>query len=367
MLTVKKVLNILNDIAPMEMAEDYDNVGLLVGDANREVTKIMCVLDLTKEIVDDAIEKKVDLIVSHHPLIFKGMKKITTKDYKGEIIGKLFKHDISYIAMHTNFDKAKDCLNDYLAELLDMKNVEVLDVDSKLYSVCFYTPKIAVEMVKEELFKVGAGKFKAYSKCCYDINGKGQFLPNDTANPYIGEPNVMEYVDEVKTELVCDEYEIPKVLETLREFHPYEEVSYTITENKIPGKNGFGRIGEVEEMDLIDFCKLVKERLNLVSLKFTGNPYDKVSKVALCTGAGGDMYYTAMAKGANVYITGDVKHNVSVEASQYGTSIIDAGHYGTEVIFKKICKNHLQQKINELQYNVYVIESDAEKSAWKYV
>lgn len=366
MLT-KDLMRILNAIAPFSMAEEYDNPGLIVGNLDTEIRGILLALDLTEDVIKEAESKDANVIITHHPFIFNPIKKIDTSSRDGRIISSLISKNICSVAMHTNMDKARNGLNDYLCEVTGIKNVKILEDDTQCCCVCVYVPKGNAEDVKSAMFAAGAGSVGGYRGCAFETDGIGQFEPLEGAKPFIGEVGGIETVDETKIEVYCDVYRLGAVIYAMVEAHPYEQPVYYAFKSKAYGEYGFGRYGELdEETSLNNFCKKLINVLGK-DVRFTGDPEKRIRTVGVCSGAGGDMYKTASALGLDAFITGDVKHNVSVEASRSNTALIDAGHYGTEAIFKNIMGRHLQNWFNELQYSVNIIYSEVEKSPWNYV
>lgn len=367
-MQAKELMNILDSIAPLSLAEEYDNPGLIVGRKDKEIRSILLGLDLTSDLLKEAGDIKADAIITHHPFIFHSIKKIDTGSYEGRILSGLIKNDMAYIGMHTNVDKCKDGLNDYLAELVGIRNVKLLEDETECYQISVYVPKEDADAVKNAMFSAGAGSLGNYRNCSFESDGLGQFKPVDGARPYIGKEGKTERVDETKVEVYCDPSRLGRVIYAMVEAHPYEQPVYYALKSKGCGEYGFGRYGELEkEMTLEDYCRFVKKALDLSVLEYTGDKNKKVRTAGVCSGAGGDMYNIAVKLGLDAFITGDIKHNIGVLASQCGTALINGGHYGTEAIFKKLMLRHLQNRFDELKYNVNIIYSKVEKSPWSYV
>lgn len=367
-MQVRELMEVLESIAPLSMAESYDNPGLIVGSGNSDVSGILVALDLSMDVINEAKDNNANVIITHHPLIFHAIKRIDTRSNEGKMISELIKNDMSYIAMHTNVDKCRFGLNDYLADVVGIQNLKILEDMTESYQVSVYVPKGNVEDVKNAMFDAGAGSIGGYRGCSFSMGGLGQFEPLVGAKPYLGEEGKIEQVDETKLEVYCDAHKLSKVIYAMVEAHPYEKPVYYAVKSKSYGEYGFGRYGELdEEMTLKQYCEYVKEKLNMPVLEFVGDENKKVRTVGVCSGAGGDMYALASALGLDAFITGDIKHNVAVLASQSTTALINGGHYGTETIFKKFMSDRLQNSFNELQWSVNIICSEAEKSPWSYV
>lgn len=367
-MQIKELMNILEDIAPVSLAESYDNPGLLVGGEDSTVKTILIALDLTEAILKEAVEKGVDAIITHHPIIFHPVKSINTGFVEGRILRGLIKNDINYIAMHTNMDKCKGGLNDYLAELAGIKSAKVMEDETECCQISVYVPGTYAQVVKSAMFDAGAGLVGDYKGCVFETSGTGEFEPMEGAIPFTGQVGKTERAEEVKLEVYCDTYRLGKVICAMRSAHPYERPVYYAFKSRSYGEYGFGRHGELEKaMSLKEYCAFIKDALNLPFLEYIGDEKKMIKTVGVCSGAGGDMYETAVKMGLDAFITGDIKHNVAVFASGNDTALINAGHYGTEVIFKNILSSHLQNRFNELKCSVNIIYSQVEKSPWSYV
>ncbi|SKA86059.1 dinuclear metal center protein, YbgI/SA1388 family [Caloramator quimbayensis] len=329
----KDLINKIEEKYPLEFAEDYDNCGLLIGKFEKVINKILVCLEVNLEVAKEAKENGADMIISHHPLIFKPIKRITDDNYISRIIEILIKNDINLYALHTNFDNSIDGMNFAIGSMLSLKNVEFLSANKaqELYKIAVYVPKSHEKEVREALFSADCGHIGNYSSCSFNTNGIGTFMPLEGTSPYIGQINKMEYVDEVKIETIVRKNDIKKAVENMIKAHPYEEVAYDIykLENKL--YQGSGIAGEIDvEMGFIDFCSYVKERLNIPYLNVSGDKNKKIKKIAVVGGAGFQFYKDAIKKKCDVLLTGDVKHHEAMEAYCEGLNIIDGGHYFTE-------------------------------------
>ena len=323
---------------PLNLAYDWDNVGLLVGDFDMDVKKVLVVLEANEKVIEEAIENNIDLIITHHPFIFKKMNKINTQDLKGKLIHKLIKNDIALYSMHTNFDIAYDGLNDYFMKVIGLENSKVLEVTNTevLYKLAVYVPNTHVDKVKNALSDAGAGHIGNYSHCSFTTNGIGSFKPLENTNPYIGNIGEVELVEEVKIETIVPQRILGGVISSMIKSHPYEEVAYDIYKLENKGNSvGLGRISKLENtLTLEELCNNIKDKLNIDYIRVTGNLDDKISKVAVVTGSGADMFRKAQRNGADVLITGDMKYHDAQDALDLGMNVIDCGHFDTEDIFK---------------------------------
>lgn len=330
---------------PLSLAYDWDNVGLLVGDFESEIKKVLVTLEANENVIDEAIENNVDLIVTHHPFIFKKINKINTKDLKGRLIHKLIKNDIALYSMHTNFDIAFDGLNDYFMEIMGFKNTKILDVTNSqtLYKLAVYVPKTHELVLRDALGEAGAGYIGNYSHCTFNTPGIGTFKPDENTNPFIGTVGQIEEVEEVKIETIVPQSILQKTIDKMIKVHPYEEVAYDIYKLENKGESvGLGRYASLDvQTNLQALCEKIKLKLNMNHIRVVGDLNTKIKKVAVVTGAGSDMVRLAKSKNCDVIITGDVKYHEAQDALDMGMTIVDCGHFDTEDIFKDVMKRFL--------------------------
>lgn len=344
-MNLKSFIKKVEQKYPLGLAYDWDNVGLLVGDFDMDIKKILVVLEANEKVIDEAISKDVDLIVTHHPFIFKKMNKINTSDLKGKLIHKLIKNDIALYSMHTNFDIAFEGLNDYFMEIIGIEETKVLDITSSevLYKLAVYVPTTHVEKVKESLAKAGAGHIGNYSNCSFSTQGIGNFKPLEGTNPYIGQIGEVESVEEVKIETIVPQRVLGGVINSMLNAHPYEEVAYDIYKLESKGKiYGLGRIGKLDStINFKELCNNIKKKLNMSHIRVVGDLNSSIKKVAVVTGSGADMIKKAQRSGADVIITGDVKYHDAQDALDMSMNVIDCGHFDTEDIFKDVMERFL--------------------------
>ncbi|WP_455538349.1 Nif3-like dinuclear metal center hexameric protein [Terrisporobacter sp.] len=351
---------------PLNLAYDWDNVGLLVGDFENDIKKILITLEANEKVIDEAIENNVDLIVTHHPFIFRKINKINTKDLKGRLIHKLIKNDIALYSMHTNFDIAFDGLNDYFMEVMGFENSKILDVTNSatLYKVAVYVPLTHEIQVRKALGEAGAGYIGNYSHCTFNSQGIGTFRPEDNANPFIGKIGEIEEVKEVKIETIVPQKILQKTIDKMIKAHPYEEVAYDVYKLENKGQSvGLGRYASLnEQINLENLCEKIKVRLNMEHIRIVGDLNTKIKKVAVVTGAGSDMVSLAKSKNCDVIITGDVKYHEAQDALDMGMTIVDCGHFDTEDIFKDAIKRFLDRI-----ENVEIIKSEVYLNPFKII
>lgn len=358
--------------APKSLAYDWDNVGLQVGSYNKPVKKIMVTLDVLESVVDEAIENEVDLIIAHHPLLFKPLNQLNLDNWRGRVIQKLIQHNITVYAAHTNLDMATGGVNDMLADLLGLENTGVLvETDPEaIYKFAVYVPETHLESVTDALSKEGAGHLGNYSHCTFQSKGTGTFMPLTQANPFIGKQNELERVNEIKVETIVKESILANVLHAVKNAHPYEEVAYDIFPLKnVDDKLGLGRVGTLNEPITLDkFIDYVKKSLGVDNLRVSGNLSKKIKRVAILGGSGEKYLFAARNKKADVYITGDMSFHFAQKAIEMGISVIDAGHY-IEQVMKSGTKDYLDQYIQNGSMedsNIEVIVSKVNTDPFQY-
>lgn len=350
----------LQSIAPLEYACSWDNSGMNV-EITDEVCGILICLDATKEIVLEAVKKNCNLIISHHPLLFNGIKKVDKNDAISEVLRLLVKNDISLYCCHTPADSCIGGINYYIGKKLGLENIEFLEKSNfdKFSKVVVTAPFGYEEQVKSAMFESGAGCIGEYGGCAYSNAGKGQFTPGVGTSPFIGKQNVPEVVDETRIEVVCPKEKAGDVVRGIINSHPYEEPAIDVFDLAYPAKNtaGMGIIGDLPSpKKLREFADKLKEVYKVDILRICGNLDGEVKRIALCGGSAGEFIPLAKKMGADVYITGEVKHNQYVEAVDI--AVVEGGHYDTEKCFADIMYERLQNIKNELQYNVDILKAE---------
>lgn len=348
MVKIQEVCNYMEEWAPLSWQESYDNAGLIVGDAQTELKGILVSFDCTEEIVQEAIDKNCNLIIGHHPILFNSIKKLTGKNYVEKTLIKAIKNDIAIYASHTNLDHAPQGVSQVLANKLGLKKTKVLDpFKESLKSLVFFVDKNNEEKVSDALFKVGAGNIGNYSDCKFTSEGMGYFTPNEKSNPNIGSQNIPEKVEEKRIEMIFPRYLENKIIQTLKNNHPYEEVAYYITKLDNTWQDvGAGIIGELEnEMEINDFLGMVKEKLSLKIIRHTKNEKRKIKKVALCGGAGAFLIQKAKNASADIYLTGDLKYHEFFDGENQ-LILADIGHFESEIYIKQAIHHYLSKKFS---------------------
>jgi len=343
---------------PVRYAEDWDNVGLQIGSYDMPVHKVLVSLDLDQETLEQAVQCKADLIITHHPFFFKGIKTIRFDQAQGKLIRDIIKADIAVYAAHTNLDSAERGLNQILSERLGLRDIKPLEKShvEELYKLVVYVPAGHEEKVRQAINEAGAGFIGRYSDCSFRARGTGTFRPAAGTNPYIGQTGVLEEVEEYRLETVVSGEKLDEVLRQMQKAHPYEEVAYDLFLMKNEGKAfSPGRTGWLEEaISLHMLCEQVKKALGLDSVKVVGELKQKVKKVAVVSGAGTSFMREVKGSQCDVLITGDLKYHEARDAQAMNLAIIDAGHFGTESIVGEMLCTLLQGIFQEKGINVEV-------------
>lgn len=345
-MQIAEVIQELERRAPVYLQEKYDNAGLITGDKNWACIGIMCTLDATEEVIAEAIENGCNLVVAHHPILFYGLKKITGKDYVERAIILAIKNDIALYAIHTNLDNMLDGVNGKIAELLGLKNIQVLSPKpgllQKLYT---YVPVSYKEKLLNALFAAGGGVISDYSECSFSTEGKGTFKPGENTNPFSGERGKRAQENEVKIEIIFPAWLQQTMLQALKENHPYEEVAYEIIRlENTSNTMGSGILGDLPKaLPENDLLNLIKKTLGLNVIKHTKFLQKPIQKIAICGGAGSFLIKDAIFAGAGLFLTSDIKYHEFFDAD--GKILLaDAGHWETEQFTIDLLFDILRQK-----------------------
>lgn len=333
MTTIRDIIGHLESIAPPYYQESYDNSGLVVGDPATAVSGVIICLDSTEEVVQEAIEKKCNLIIAHHPIIFGGLRKINGKDYVEKTIIKAIKHNIAIYAIHTNLDNIlENGVNQKISEKLGLQNCRILLPKTQtLVKLTSFVPNNARDKVLNAVCSAGAGQIGNYKNCSFYTTGTGSFTPTGNANPFLGEINKPEQVEESRIEVILPEYLSQAVLNALKEAHPYEEVAYYLQKLENTDTNiGSGIIGTLEHSVASDFfLEQIKEKLGVTCIRYTKLVKSSFCKVAVCGGSGSFLLKHAIAQGADIFISADFKYHDFFDANNKIT-IADVGHFESE-------------------------------------
>ncbi len=350
---IKEVTAHLESFAPRSLQEDYDNSGLLTGNPEWEVSGVLVTVDCLDSVVDEAIRLKSNLIVAHHPIIFRGQKKLTGQNYVERTVINAIKNDIAIYAIHTNLDNVLEGVNKKFAQQIGLTNLTVLDPRrDTLAKLVTFIPAEAAELVIQALHDAGAGNIGNYQNCSFRTMGTGTFQPNDTSNPHIGSKGKLEKVEEVRAELIFPSYREPEIVKVLKESHPYEEVAYYITRLENPNQEvGAGVMGELEvPMEPLEFLRRLKKSMNTSCIRHTALPRNLIKKVAVCGGAGSFLLSKAITSGADAFVSADFKYHEFFDAD--GKILIaDIGHYESEQFTKELLQEVLKGKFPNFAIN----------------
>ncbi len=323
--------NIMEQWAPRWIAWERDNVGLQVGDRKASVRRILICLDVTEDVVAEAVSMKADLLISHHPLLFRPATSITTSDPIGRMILKLARHGIALYSAHTNLDFTRDGVSMSLARTLGLQNIRFLSpLKGLMAKIAVFVPEQSVQHVLEAMAKAGAGVIGEYSHCSFQINGRGTFLGSEQSNPTVGTKGKLESAEEVRLEMILPRTSVPAVAAAMKSAHPYEEVAYDIypLDNEST-EFGMGAIGELKTaLPLKEFLDHVRKVLRAEGLRISGDRAASVKKIAVCGGSGSDLIPEAIRAEANAFVTADVRYHSFHDAGDL--VLIDAGHWETE-------------------------------------
>ncbi|GAA4112039.1 Nif3-like dinuclear metal center hexameric protein [Aquimarina addita] len=364
-MQIKEVIKHLELLAPSIYAEGFDNIGLLVGNKNTEVTGILVTLDTLESVVDEAIEKNCNLIVSFHPIVFKGIKKFNGSNYVERVVIKAIKHDIAIFAIHTALDNALHGVNDMMCEQLSLINRKILIPQSgTIKKLTTYAPIAEADNLLSKLFEAGAGSIGNYDNCSFSSKGTGTFRASEKATPSIGEIGKVHQEEEIQIQVTYPKHTERMVLKALFENHSYEEVAYEIITLENKNQNiGMGMVGDLTEpMDEIDFLKHIKKVFKTGCVKHSALLGKPIQRIAVLGGSGSFAIKNAQLEKADVFITSDLKYHQFYEAE--GSLILaDIGHYESEQYTKNLIVSYLRKKIS----NFAIILSDKNTNPIQYI
>ncbi len=347
-MTVQDVCHSMETWAPLSWQESYDNAGLLCGSRNQTVRGVLISLDCTEAVVQEAIDKGCNMIVAHHPIVFKGLKSLTGKNYVERTMILAIKNDIAIYASHTNLDHAPQGVSFHLANKLGLINGQVLrPFKQALKQLSYFVPKESAAKTREAIHAAGAGNIGNYSACSFSQTGTGRFTPNELANPTIGSAQKEEEVNEEQVQVIFPAHLEKVILEALFQAHPYEEVAYFVTSlDNTWNEVGSGYVAELPQaMDVEQFSKHLKQSLGLSHFRHTAWLGRPIQRIAVCGGAGSFLLGDAMKAGADVYISGDFKYHEFFDAENHCT-ICDIGHYESEVMIKDAIHAYLSNNFS---------------------
>ncbi|MCF8364749.1 MAG: Nif3-like dinuclear metal center hexameric protein [Bacteroidales bacterium] len=347
-MKIKDIANLIEAFAPLSLQESYDNAGLIIGDSDALASGALITLDITDDVIDEAIRSGFNLIVAHHPLIFKGLKKIGTKDMIGRLVTKCIKNDIAVYAAHTNLDNIKTGVNRIICDKLGLKEAGILSAkENQLKKLAVFCPEKHAPIVREAIFKAGAGHIGNYDNCSFNTPGSGTFRALEGANPFVGKIDNLHFEDEIRMEFIFPHFHQKAIVAAMLQAHPYEEVAYDIypLENKF-ADIGAGMIGELNEPeDTLKFMARLKRTFNPGCIRHTAIIKDHVKKIAVCGGSGSFLIPAAINAGADIFISGDIKYHEFFDAD--GRIIFaDIGHYESEQFTKELLMNLIKKNFS---------------------
>lgn len=346
-MKLQEVIDFLNATFKPYYQEDYDNSGFLLGDPEREYTGALVALDLTPDVVEEAIAKGLNLIATHHPFLFgKGTRRITTRTETGRMIYRLIENGIAVYAAHTNLDNMRWGVSGILAQKLEVENYKVLQPKRQLLcKLVTFCPTAQAEAVRQSLFAAGAGNIGNYSYCSYNMEGSGSFLPEEGSNPFVGEPGKVHFEPEVRIEVIFEKRLENKVIYHLLKAHPYEEPAYDIlTLDNTYSEVGGGVIGTLKApMETEEFLHILKQKLHLPVVRCSDLCKEKVQRIALCGGSGSFLIGDAKSAGADIFLTGDLKYH-DFQQAEGDIILCGIGHYESEQFAKEIIYAAISEK-----------------------
>jgi len=359
-MILKEIVQFIESKFPLEHQESYDNSGLTYGHLENELNGILVCLDVTEEVVNEAVKKQCNLIISHHPVIFRGIKNIDGSKMNLRVLEKCIKHNIALYALHTNLDNHQSGVNKEISNRIGIENPKILlPKNNTLVKLSVYIPIDNVETVEDALFQQGAGSIGDYTGCSFKVKGVGSFRPSKNANPAIGEKGIKESVDEIKAEYLVRTRDLNNVLNAMWDSHPYEEVAHEVipilnTDSEI----GSGMVGLLDkEMEEIDFLNKIKKAFNITCIKHTAFQGKKIKKIAVCGGSGSFLLEQAIRKDADVFITSDFKYHEYFDAENK-ILILDIGHWESEQFTIELIGGILMEKFSNFAIHLTEVNTN---------
>jgi dinuclear metal center YbgI/SA1388 family protein len=364
------VIQLMEQLAPKHYAMPDDKIGLQLGSLQKEITKVLVALDVTNEVVDEAIREGANLIIAHHAIIFRALAHLQTDTPSGRLYEKLIKHDIAVYIAHTNLDVAEGGVNDMLAAALGLEVAGHLeDVHTeKLQKLVVFVPQTHHEQVLNALFAAGAGWIGQYSNCSFNIPGTGTFLPQAGTEPFIGDVGKLERVQEVRIETIVPESLQRKAVQAMLKAHPYEEVAYDLYPMDLKGRVfGLGRVGKLPgPVTLRELAERAKLVFDVPAVRVVGDLSRPIRKVAVLGGSGGRYVRHAQFAGADVLVTGDIDYHTAHDALAAGMCLLDVGH-NVEKLLKRGVADYLTTKLREKKADTEVLASEVNTEVFQFL
>lgn len=360
MALLQDIINYFNRWIPSDIAWEKDNTGLQLGDPKQKVSKVLLALDCTEKVLSEAIEKKFNLIITHHPFLFKPISALNFQNPESQLIQQAIKNDISIYSAHTNLDFVFGGVSTVLAEKLGLANISFLKphqgYDRKLV---VFVPKSHVKLLVSTLSEAGAGTMGHYDSCSFQLDGKGTFRGNEQSKPVVGKAGVLEKVDEIRLEMTYPSWKESAILQALRKVHPYEEIAFDLYSLANQQKSfGFGAKGELpEKLKLSDWLSVVKKNLNAQAVRYAGDLSQTVHTVAVCGGSCSELISLAKRSDVDCFITADLKYHSFFETHST-FSLIDAGHFETEYVVLSKLKNRLSKEFLSTEFEITTVNTN---------
>ncbi len=346
-MKLAEIISYVDELAPFALQESYDNSGLQIGDPNKDIKAALLCIDITEDVLEEALRTESDLIISHHPLIFGTVKKLTGQNMSERIIERAIKNNVAILSVHTNIDSVLGGVNKKICDKMGLSNTKILSpVEGELLKLVFFVPAGKAEEVRNVVFEAGAGVIGGYDCCSFNLEGEGGFRAGENTTPYVGDKGKIHYETEMRVETILPAFLKNKVIARLLEAHPYEEVAYDVykLENHWD-QSGMGMTGCFdEEMEEHDFLNAVKKVFNAACIRYTALRNKKIKKVAVCGGSGSSLLQKAISSGSDAFITADVKYHQFFDAEN-NILLADIGHYESEQFTKELFYEYLTKKI----------------------
>jgi dinuclear metal center YbgI/SA1388 family protein len=366
MQSLSTILAELDRRFPPSLAAEWDNVGLLLGDPTISIKTIMTCLTITPEVVAEAIDRNVGLIITHHPVMFRPTKKLIANSGEGKLLWPLISKNIAVYSPHTAFDNAQAGINQWIADQLQLQAIEPLrrGKTAKQLKIVVFVPERDLEAVQSAMFQAGAGHIGNYQECSFRIEGTGTFFGNDLTNPTIGQRGQGESVQEHRLEVICPEKSLTAVIKAMIKAHSYEEPAFDIYPlESVPSSSGEGRLGEfAQSTSLQDLAKQVLEKLQSGPVSFVGSASKSIQRVAIACGAAGEFLDDALRANADVFITGEMRFHDLLKAEARGIGLILPGHYATERPAVEMLADQLRDVFTGVE--VFVSQQEHDPQQW---
>jgi dinuclear metal center YbgI/SA1388 family protein len=345
-MKIKELTDYIEEIAPKSLQESYDNAGLLVGDLHTEISGVLICLDVTEDVVEEAVRKKANLIISHHPIIFKGLKRLTGHNYVERTVISAIQNRVAIYAAHTNLDNTFEGVNLRICEKIGLTNCRILvPTQGKLRKIITFVPQAHAEQLRNVLWKAGAGGIGNYDACSFNIEGAGTFRAGESANPFVGEIGKIHTESEIRVEMIFPDYLEKKIISALYSAHPYEEPAFDIFKLENHSQQiGAGMIGELENKEEeMSFLYRLKDIFSAQGIRYTRLLGKPIKRIALCGGSGSFLLQNAISAKADIYISSDFKYHEFFDA-QNEILIADIGHFESEQFTKELFYEILTKK-----------------------